>query len=318
MSYDVTKITRLGQLKALAQRAEAKYATKKSVTELSDRVNSLEVTGGQANVLEGVKVNGAALTIADKLVDILIATGKSDGTISVNNVEVSVAGLAALAFKAKVSESDLETALKTVIDNKAEAADVTTLQTAIDTLNGTGDGSVSKSVDAAINEFATRISDNGQIDTFKELVDYVGKHGPEAATMAGNIAANATEIANVKKLIGELPDGATSATVIDYIAEAIAAIGIGDYAKVTEMTAALNKKVDKTDGQRLMTDEEGAKLLGITAGATKVEASEKNGYMKVNGVETKVYELPSDVIEGSVATDAEVEEMLAEAIPEVK
>ena len=318
MSYDVTKITRVGQLKALAQRAEAKYATKKSVTELSDRVNSLEVTGGQANVLEGVKVNGAALTIADKLVDILIATGKSDGTISVNNVEVSVSGLAALAFKAKVSESDLETALKTVIDNKAEAADVTTLQTAIDTLNGTGDGSVSKSVDAAINEFATRISDNGQIDTFKELVDYVGKHGPEAATMAGNIAANATEIANVKKLIGELPEGATSATVIDYIAEAIAAIGIGDYAKVTEMTAALNKKVDKTDGQRLMTDEEGAKLLGITAGATKVEASEKNGYMKVNGVETKVYELPSDVIEGSVATDAEVEEMLAEAIPEVK
>lgn len=318
MSYDVTKITRLGQLKALAQRAEAKYATKKSVTELSDRVNSLEVTGGQANVLEGVKVNGVALTIADKLVDILIATGKSDGTISVNNVEVSVAGLAALAFKAKVSESDLETALKTVIDNKAEAADVTALQTAIDTLNGTGDGSVSKSVDAAINEFATRISDNGQIDTFKELVDYVGKHGPEAATMAGNIAANATEIANVKKLIGELPEGATSATVIDYIAEAIAAIGIGDYAKVTEMTAALSKKVDKADGQRLMTDEEGTKLLGITAGATKVEASEKNGYMKVNGVETKVYELPSDVIEGSVATDAEVEEMLAEAIPEVK
>ena len=318
MSYDVTKITRLGQLKALAQRAEAKYATKKSVTELSDRVNSLEVTGGQANVLEGVKVNGAALTIADKLVDILIATGKSDGTISVNNVEVSVAGLAALAFKAKVSESDLETALKTVIDNKAEAADVTTLQTAIDTLNGTGDGSVSKSVDAAINEFATRISDNGQIDTFKELVDYVGKHGPEAATMAGNIAANATEIANVKKLIGELPEGATSATVIDYIAEAIAAIGIGDYAKVSEMTAALSKKVDKADGQRLMTDEEGTKLLGITAGATKVEASEKNGYMKVNGVETEVYELPSDVIKGSIATDAEVEEMLAEAIPEVE
>ena len=318
MSYDVTKITRVGQLKALAQRAEAKYATKKSVTELSDRVNSLEVTGGQANVLEGVKVNGAALTIADKLVDILIATGKSDGTISVNNVEVSVAGLAALAFKAKVSESDLETALKTVIDNKAEAAVVTTLQTAIDTLNGTGDGSVSKSVDAAINEFATRISDNGQIDTFKELVDYVGKHGPEAATMAGNIAANATEIANVKKLIGELPEGATSATVIDYIAEAIAAIGIGDYAKVSEMTAALSKKVDKADGQRLMTDEEGTKLLGITAGATKVEASEKNGYTKVNGVETKVYELPSDVIKGSIATDAEVEEMLAEAIPEVE
>lgn len=183
MSYDVTKVSKVGHLKAMALRAEAKYATKKSVTDLADRIDLLEVTGGQANVLEGVKVNGTALTIADKLVDILITAGKSNGTISVNNMEVSVKGLAALAYKANVSESDLEAALKTKINNKAEASDLTALQSSVETLTGAGDGSVKKIVDAAINDFATRISDNGEIDTFKELVDYVAKHGPEAATM---------------------------------------------------------------------------------------------------------------------------------------
>lgn len=194
---------------------------------------------------------------------------------------------------------------------------MTALQSSVETLTGAGDGSVKKIVDAAINDFATRISDNGEIDTFKELVDYVAKHGPEAATMTANIAANTEDITNVKKLIGSLPDGIKSTTVIDYVAEAIAAIGIGDYAKVDAMNKALEGKVDKADGQRLMTDAEAAKLLGIATGATKTEASTKNGYMKVNGSEVKVYELPSDVIKGAIATDAEVEEMLAEVIPTV-
>lgn len=35
------------------------------------------------------------------------------------------------------------------------------------------------------------------------------------------------------------------------------------------------------------------KLLTIAEGATKVEASATNGYIKINGVETKVYELPT-------------------------
>ena len=40
MSYDVTKVSKVGHLKAMALRAEAKYATKKSVTDLADRIDS--------------------------------------------------------------------------------------------------------------------------------------------------------------------------------------------------------------------------------------------------------------------------------------
>lgn len=92
-------------------------------------------SGAEVNVLEGVKVNGIAVSIASKIVDILISTGSSNGSISVQNVDIPVKGLAALAYKAKVSKADLETALSTTIDN---------LGTSIDTLNGTGAGSVSR------------------------------------------------------------------------------------------------------------------------------------------------------------------------------
>lgn len=55
--------------------------------------------GGEANVLEGVKVNGEALTIAaDKTVDILVAEGSADGTISVNGKDVAVHGLGSAAY----------------------------------------------------------------------------------------------------------------------------------------------------------------------------------------------------------------------------
>lgn len=53
---------------------------------------------------------------------------------------------------------------------------------------------------------------------------------------------------------------------------------------------------------------EHAKLSGITAGANKVEASNTNGNIKIDGVETTVYTAP-------VATDPEVAEMLAEIWP---
>ena len=65
-------------------------------------------------------------------------------------------------------------------------------------------------------------------------------------------------------------------------------------------------------GKRLMTDAEGTKLGGVAEGATKVEASETNGNVKINGVDTKVYTEPSNVVHGAIATDTEVTEMLNE------
>lgn len=65
-------------------------------------------------------------------------------------------------------------------------------------------------------------------------------------------------------------------------------------------------------GKRLMTDAEGEKLKDISAGATKTAASETNGHITIDGVDTTVYTEPSDVIHGTVASDSDVTAMLTE------
>lgn len=212
---------------------KAKYAKKTTVDQIAAKVSALEAVGAQANVIEGIKVNGVLLTLVEKVADILIAEGTANGTISVNNVDVAVHGLAALAYKAEVSEAELAASLKAVIDAKAKQSD-------LDTLTGTGEGSISKMIDTALNDFATKVTDDGVVNSYKELIDWAAEHGAEATELAGGIAANETAINDLKTLVGTLPEGAVSATVVGYIAEAINAIGIGDYAKTTEVTEAIN------------------------------------------------------------------------------
>ena len=302
----------MAHLKSLAEKVAAECATKTELQALSSKIDGLVSAGGEANVLEGVKVNGTALSIAEKMVDILIASGTTNGTISVNNADVAVKGLAALAYKAQVSQSDLDSALNAVIAAKAEQSAVTSLQGEITTLKGSGEGSVKKAIDDAINQFATNVSDDDVVNSFKELVDWAAEHGSEAAEMSAGIQENKTAIQSIKTLIGTLPEEAVSDNVVDYIAEAIAAIGIGDYVKSSTMTAELAKKVDKVEGSRLMTNDEGTKLSGIAANATKVEKSNTNGNVKINGSEIVVYTLPGDVVRGSIASGSEVSEMLNE------
>lgn len=224
-------------LRTFANQLKVKYATKSALEALTEKVEGLVTAGGEPNVLEGVKVNGALLSLADKIADILIAEGTANGTIKVNNVDVAVRGLAALAYKAEVAETDLAAALKAIIDSKAKQAD-------LDTLTGEGEGSISKMIDAAINDFATKVSDDNVVNSYKELIDWVAEHGSEAAEMAGGIAENKTAIDDLKALVGTLPEGATSTTVVGYIAEAIAALGIGDYAKTAEVTSAISTALE--------------------------------------------------------------------------
>ena len=232
MAYDTSKLTKLAALKALAQKVQSSYALQKDLTDLSKRVDGLVTAGGEPNKLEGIKVNGTMLTLADKIADILIQESTANGNISVNTVDVPIHGLAALAYKSEVSESDLAATLKAILDAKAKQAD-------LDALKGDGEGSISKMIDAAINKFATDVTDDNVVNSYKELIDWVATHGPEATQMAGDISANKTAIANLKTLVGTLPEGATSTTVVAYITEAINALSIGDYAKTTEVTAAI-------------------------------------------------------------------------------
>lgn len=222
-------------------------------------------SGAQVNVLESVNVNGVALSIASKIVDILIATGASNGSIKVNGVDVAVKGLAALAYKAKVSQSDLDTALAAVLDAKATQADLNTLSGKVDVLNGTGVGSVKKAIDDAFNDFSTKVSDDNVVNSYKELIDWAAKHGGEAAEMAASIAT-------IEGLLAGIGGSEQPATVMAAITKAINDLNIGNYYTKAQVNAELDKKVDKVAGKGLskndFTDALKTKLDGISSGAT--------------------------------------------------
>ena len=69
-------------------------------------------------------------------------------------------------------------------------------------VDGTGEGSVDQKitdeVTAQINDFATKVSDDGVVNTMKELVDYVASHGAETADIAADITT-------LQELVGKIP-----------------------------------------------------------------------------------------------------------------
>ncbi len=227
----MSKHTTLDQLKMLALRTKGeinKVDTK--VTALSGRVDGLVAAGGEPNVLEGVKVNGTALAIAEKMVNILIATGATNGTLAVNGQDVAVKGLAALAYKAQVSEADLDTALKAVLDSKASGADLTTLI-------GSDKGKSVRSI--ANEELAKQLIPEGaqeSLDTLAEIAAWIQSHPDDAATMNAAIAKLQAIAAGIG---GDEDDYATVMAAIEgKIAAAIAGIEI---ATDLEVEAMLNE-----------------------------------------------------------------------------
>ena len=70
MAYNNAHMVKLAALKALAQKVQSDYALKKDLTALSEKVEGLVTAGGEPNKLEGIKVNGTLLTLADKIADI--------------------------------------------------------------------------------------------------------------------------------------------------------------------------------------------------------------------------------------------------------
>ena len=313
MPYDETKLVKLGHLKTLATKLNT------DVTALKEQVEELVTTGGEPNKLEGVKVNGTALSIVEKMVDILIATGTGDGTIAVNGKDVAVKGLA-------------------------------TLQQTITTLVGNDSGKSARTI--ANEELAAQlIPDDAQesLNTLQEIADWIQDHPDDASAMNTAITAIQAVLAGIgadqtyTTVIGAIDQKITAALgtiragstnghldvngtdVTVYTHPAHAAKGAGLY-KVTvdaEGHVSAAEAVTKTDitglgipaqdttytdvtaggASGLMTGADKTKLDGIAVGATKVEASDTPGNVKINGAETPVV---------TIATDGEVTEMLNE------
>lgn len=313
MPYDETKLVKLGHLKTLATKLNT------DVTALKEQVEELVTTGGEPNKLEGVKVNGTALSIVEKMVDILIATGTGDGTIAVNGKDVAVKGLA-------------------------------TLQQTLNTLVGNDSGKSARTI--ANEELAAQlIPDDAQesLNTLQEVADWIQDHPGDAAAMNTAITAIKAVIAGIgtdqtyttvigaidAKITaalaaieagstnGHLDVNGTDVTVYTHPTHAAKSAGLYKVTVDAEGHVSAAEAVTKTDitglgipaqdttytdvtaggASGLMTGADKTKLDGIAVGATKVEASDTPGNIKINGSETPVV---------TIATDGEVTEMLNE------
>lgn len=339
MAYDVNKLVKLQGLKDLATQVKSELAA------LSTRIDDIVSTGGEPNVLTGVKVNGTALAIAEKAVDILIATGTANGTLAVNGVDVAIKGLAALAYKAQVSQADLDAALQAVLGN-------------VTTLVGSDTGKSARTI--ANEELAAQLipeSAKDSLDTLQEIAAWIQEHPDDASAMNAAIEAlqavtagiggeeddYATVVAAIEGKIsaaqaaiyaaitagetnGHLDVNGTDVTVYTHPAHTPQASGLYKITVDAEGHVSAAAAVEKADitglgipaqdttyapavaggANGLLTGADKQKLDGVAAGATKVEGSTTAGNIKINGAETPVVQ---------IATDTEVTEMIGEVFP---
>lgn len=227
-------------------------------------------TGGQPNVIESVKVNGTALSIASKAVDILIAAGTQNGSLSVNGKDILITGLAALAFKSQISQTDLDAALDAVIKAKAEQTAVTEINNILTTLQGDGTtGSIKKMISDAIDTFASDVNDNGKIDKIAEVLKWFNEVDED-----GSGKELIADVQGLKKILIGIGGTSEPATVQAYVAQELNKLTLSS---ISGLEQALGEKVDKVPGKELstndFTNELKDKLNGIDTGATKNTAS---------------------------------------------
>lgn len=255
------KIITLDQLKLLAAKVKTEDdALGARIDGVVTTIEGIVATGGEANVLNGVKVNGTALAITDKMVDLLIASGEENGTISVNGAAVAVAGLQALAYKAKVSEADLDDALLASIAAKATAADLSALTVRVTTLEGTVEeiqGDVESLQNAGYQTSAqvqtaiqTAIAASGHAhfekvdtvptaETAEENVLYLVMNGTTNHYDIYALVSGSVELLDDTTV--DLSAYSTTEQMQAAISAAVEALAIGDYAKAVDLTAALGR-----------------------------------------------------------------------------
>ncbi len=221
--------------------------------------------------------NGAAQTAEDNAKayadgkDSAIAEAKKAGTDAQAAVESLSGKVGTVSENKTVVEMIADAQAAATYDDAAVKASIKTNADAIETLNGGASvtGSVDKKVADAINDFATKVSDDQTVNTFKELIDYAAEHQGEYSTLSGEVQKNTTAIAT----LNGTGAGSVSKAVSDAVGEAQATL-----------QANIDNKVDKVTGKGLSTNDytndDKTKLDGIAAGA-QVNVIES---VKVNGV----------------------------------
>ena len=252
-----TSIEVTGDGNAVTVAAYDASSRKITLTKGATYVTSAEVSSAIATAIGdlGNKEDDVPYTTVKEYVDDKVA----------DVVAGSIEGLGALAAKDQVAEADLESALAAKINGKAD-------QAAVDALVGADTG---KSVRTIANEeLAAQLIPEGaqeSLNTLQEIAQWIQDHPDDAAAMNTAIEALETKVDTGEQ------------TVSAYVAAAIAALNIGDYATAANLTA-LAGRVTTLEGAT-HTHGNKAVLDGVTSEkVTAWDAAEQNAKTYADGL----------------------------------
>ena len=276
------------------------YVSKENLTRYDGKIKKV-ITDADAQVLVDAK------TYADGLSDNYDAVGTAqtkvnelaNGAVKTNTDAIAILnGADTVEGSVAKAVKDVKTELEGKItdseyDDTALSGRVSTVESAITTLNGTGDGSVKKQIDDAFNTFATNITDDNVVNTYKELIDYCATHSAEAAEMAGEISKNAEAIKTLETYVGKLPEGTSAKTVIDYINAKVSAVDFSE-AIATAKQEAIDASKTYSDGL--------AKNYATAAQGAKADTALQEA--DVATLRTDVADVKASIGEGGATTNA--------------
>ena len=160
------------------------------ISDLSDRIDDVENSINTTNET----LNGVAQEF--------------ENYKTTNNEAVSTNASGIEANKTAIEEiqkdyltSTDKTQLQDDISKVSEKA--TANASAIEILNGEGDGSVKQSIDNAFNEFAANMTNDDEVNTYKELIDYAAEHGPEFTELVGKVDTINTHVGEIESDISD-------------------------------------------------------------------------------------------------------------------
>lgn len=161
----------------------------------------------------------------------------------------------------KAAKNELEGKItSSTYDDTALKGRVSTVEGAVETLNGDAQtvGSVAKQVADAVAKIVANAPE--AYDTLQEIATWISTHENSAATMNQSIQTNKTDIANLVKLVGTLPEGDASKTIVEYIDSKVGGVNFST-AIATAKQEAIDAAKTYSDGlaKNYATAEQGTK-----------------------------------------------------------
>lgn len=220
------------------------------------------------------------------------------------NSKVSAIDTAAGSLGERVDAA--QAAIDAIEDDYLKAADKEALQTqvtanknALDVLNGTGEGSVDKQITDAINKFASDVSDDSTVNTFKELVDWAASHTSEAADIVANVTANANAISALQTKVGTIPETSAATDVIGYVDEQVAA----EKTRAEAAEAGIGARIDALEasvgtGGSVDSKIDTAKEEAVTSSKTYTDAEVAKDRARLDTAEADIDALEASLGEG--------------------